>query len=138
MSDLTKAPVEIILDLINKDNDLNLTTQQVELVDPTPLEDDPDGLNTSLSVVAIAGSGYKGFQIVRYNRIDISTVPTIAGWEARIQRDEGMDSIHSILSVLNLIYEINLVPEDVEDAEIPPFTGELNESIEVDVVIKPE
>lgn len=135
MSDMTLPSKEVLLALINSANGTSLATNQVTFGEPSVLELDPDGKTTSVTVTAVPGSGYKGFEVVRYDRVDLADVLSISGISPSVVRSTET-TVHELLPAINALYGINLSPEEVDDAPIAPFTGELNETVNVDVVVK--
>lgn len=121
VTDFTKAPEQILLDLINNDNTSALTTAQVTLGTPST---SGGAENTSVTLTAVAGSGYSGSQTVTYNRVDIATVPGSRPTEFPVG---SATKISDMLPQINAQYQINLTAADIVDATLPTFDGTPNE-----------
>lgn len=137
-NDLTKIPVEVIVDLINATNGTSFTSSMLTFDPPVV---NADGKNTSVTVRAANGSGYKGFVVSLYNRLhltnDIAT-PFQAAWPSRPLEFLLGDAttIADLVPELNQLLGINLTPDDFVDGPLPEFTGAANESHPVQVVAK--
>lgn len=133
MSDLTKAPKAIVLDLINTDNSLALTEALVSFGLPTVTAGETPDKNTTLTVSSVPGSGYTGDVVVEYNRVAMATIPVISGKSADFQLGDAL-KISDIIPEINALYNINLDVTDYVDGDLPVFTGTLNEEHEVQLV----
>jgi hypothetical protein len=133
MSDLTKAPDQIVLDLINTDNSTSLTLGLLDFGLPTVTAGETPEKNTTLTVTAKAGSGYTGSQVVQYNRVNLSTIPGIAEKEATYQLGDAL-KVSDLIDEINAMYGIKLVPADYVDADLPTFEGLPNEEHTVQLV----
>lgn len=133
MSDLTKAPNAILIDLINTDNSSSLTEALVTFGLPTVAGGASPARNTELTVSAAPGSGYTGSVLVTYNRVGLSTLPVISTRPAEFQLGDAVN-ISDLIPEINALYGINLTPADYVDGPLPTFTGELNEEHDVQIV----
>lgn len=113
--DFTKSSKEIILDLINRDNQRDLTFDEVSFSEP---EVNPSNYprNTNVVVSADDGGGYQGEQTMHYNRLYLgkffeNTTPIII-------MDENPADTHEALSVINNTYNLGMSTEDIEFEEI--------------------
>ncbi len=136
MTDLTKAPNQVIIDLINADNaPLALTPELVTFGLPTAATGENPAKNTELTVSAAEGSGYSGSVVITYNRVALGTIPTIAAAPAEFQLGNAQ-TLKDLIPEFNAKYGVNLTDDDYVDAPIPAFTGELNEEHTVQLVAK--
>lgn len=133
MSDLTKAPDQIVLDLINTDNSTSLTLGLVDFGLPTVTAGENPAKNTTLTVTAKAGSGYTGSQVVEYNRVSLDTIPVIAAKPATYQLGDAT-KIADLIEEINAMYGIKMVPADYVDGDLPTFEGLPNEEHTVQLV----
>lgn len=133
MSDLTKAPIEILVDLINTDNASALTSELVTFGLPTVAGGASPTRNTELTVNAAEGSGYTGSVLVTYNRVALSTLPVISSKPAEFQLGDAT-LISDLLEEINTLYGVKITAADFVDGPLPTFTGELNEEHDVQVV----
>ncbi len=131
VSDFTKAPDQIVLDLINHDNQggrypSNLTLELVEF-GPALLSGLPEA-NTELEVTALPGSGYKGSQVVAYNRLNIQDfVPIMVGNELRLPAGDA-ENFSDLIGEINVALNINLTEKDYVDGPIGEWLGTPNET----------
>ena len=137
-NDLTKLPKEVVIDLINTDNGTSLTSALVSLGVPIVAT---GGLNTSVTVTAAPGSGYKGSQTVTYNRLALQAdiADKFLAQTATPPRDlifqiGDAKKISDIIPELNTRLNINLTVDDFIDGDLPAFAGTVNESHDVQVV----
>lgn len=77
MTDLSKRSMDLVLDLINTDNNLELTLDQVTLVPPS--QPDPTEATTDMVVKALPEFQYGGSVNVTYDRLSLSEVILKAG-----------------------------------------------------------
>jgi hypothetical protein len=115
-TDLTKAPLEILVDLINDTNGCALTTSDITFGPPSALLN--SARNTSLRITATPSSVYSGSRDVTYDRIDMATIPGL--------RSTGFDlgtarTIRDLIPMINNAYLLNLQPEDYYDDILPNF-----------------
>jgi hypothetical protein len=138
-NDLTKAPKQIILDMVNAKSGAGFTLATFAWAGLPEVE--PSGKNTSLSLVAVAGSGYKNTRIIRYNRMHLGTDIGAAFIASATGRDLVF-SIGDATKIADLIPELNarlniaLTGDDFTDGDLPTFTGAVNETHPVQVVVK--
>lgn len=141
-NDLTKAPKQIILDLVNAKTGKGFTEAMFDWVGKTVVE--ATGKNTSLTLTAVEGSGYTGEQTIHYNRPHLGTdvgAAFVASGNAQNPRDlvftigDGTKK-SSLIPEINSRLGINLTTDDYEDGDLPTFSGELNEEHDVQIVVK--
>lgn len=135
MTDLTKVPVQVLVDLINADNSLALTSELITFGLPTAATGESPPKNTELTVSAAPGSGYSGSVVVTYNRVAISTLPTISAKPAEFQLGDAT-TIKDLIPEFNALYGVVLTEDDYTDAPLPEFTGTANESHTIQLVAK--
>jgi len=136
-NDLTKIPVAVILDLINTSNPGQSFTQEMLQFD-LPIVD-TGSKNTSLTVTAEDGSGYKGSVVIKYNRLHLTTQIASVYVAAGAGRDMvfmvgDATKISDIIPEINARLGINLTADDYVDGNLPAFSGTLNEVHDVQVV----
>lgn len=103
---LNKRSDLLVLDLLNEANETELTLQQIEFDLLAVLTDDASGKNTQLNVSAIAGQGYRGNVDIKYNRIDLAELATLADPRVYIP-PEG--DIEDVVESLNQMYQLGLM-----------------------------
>lgn len=136
MTDLTKAPKEIMLALINTDNGTTLTDALIDFGVPTAATGETPARNTELTVTAKAGSGYSGSVVVTYNRLHLQNdVLTASGKDATFGLGDAT-KIADFVEELNTLLNIKLDPTDFEDGDLPVFEGLPNEVKPVQLVAK--
>lgn len=130
--DYTKLPKLILLDQINTDNPSHtLTDAQVTFGLPTVSTGGTPARDTEITVTAVAGSGYTGSVILRYNRVDLSTVPGVLN---KVFSLGDGTTVADLIPEINTRYGINLQAEDYVDAALPAFDGTPNEQHDFSVV----
>lgn len=120
MTDYTKSPREIVVDLINAATGLALAP--ADLVFGTPAATLQPGAvrNTQLTVTGVLSHGYRNTVQVHYNRVDIDTVP---GERSREFSSGEIVVVADLVEAINAAYQINLTAEDYE-LDAPPAGGE--------------
>jgi hypothetical protein len=115
VSDFTKQPEEILVDLINADNGTAFSVTQLYFGLPRVL---PVGenRNTTLDIFANEGSGYAGAVNVRYNRVSLSVVP---GNRSRNFDVGNALSLRDLVARINERYGIRLTQRDYVNVAIP-------------------
>jgi hypothetical protein len=132
VTDFTKLPNEILVELINFDNGTSLTPDSVTFGTPVV----SGGVrNTQLVVTAKTGSFYTGSVTIQYNRVDLSTVP---GVRSKSFVANGLTKISDLIPQINNAYQLNLQPEDFIDGPLPTFSGTTpNETLDFDLIAGP-
>ncbi len=130
-SDFSKASNQIVIDLINEANSTPLALNVVDLGLPTA-NGEGAARNTSVTVTAKVGSGYKDAVTVTYNRLQISGFT-----EEQITLPVGdAVNISDLIPELNSALGVNLQPGEFTDGPIPAFQGGVaNETVDVEIVI---
>lgn len=118
VTDFTKLPNEIIVDLINFDNGTSLTTDLLMFGLPTALPDGGDH-NTTVVATAVPGTFYVGSVELTYNRVDMSTIPGARSVKFEIG---NATKISDLVPQINAAYQLNLQPEDYVDGPLPALT----------------
>ncbi len=125
MSDLTKAPVQIILDMINEANTgASLTSADVSFGLPTDISAGNPQRNTQLAVESVDGGGYGGTVNIRYNRIAMADILTAGAGSGRT--NSFLRGAHTLISHLmadfNSRFNTNMIAgEDYTDGPLPTF-----------------
>lgn len=125
MSDLTKAPVQIILDMINEANaGASLTSADVSFGLPTDISGSNPQRNTELAVTAVNGGAYGGSANIRYNRIAMADILTAGGGVGLT--NSFLRGTHTLISQViadfNSRFNTNMVAgEDYADGPLPTF-----------------
>jgi hypothetical protein len=117
-TDFTKAPLQILIDLINETNVTALTTQDVTFTAPSVLGS--GNKNTGVRITAVNGRGYTGQRDLTYDRVDLAAIP---GARNKTFNIGSVTSAHGLIPALNAAYQLNLQPEDIEDDAMPTFDG---------------
>lgn len=133
MTDLTKAPKEIVVGLINAANGTNVPAELLDAGTPSVTV---GARNTTLTMTAAAGSGYSGSVDFTYNRLHLQTdILDASGKTAEFALGDATTKADFIVE-LNALLEINLTPDDFEDGPLPDFDGTPNEVKAVQLVAK--
>lgn len=116
--DFTKADVQILLDQINADNSSSLTTS---LVTFGAVAVDSGGVrNSNITVSANVGSGYTGNVQLKYDRVDLATIPGSRSTEFQVG---AATHVSDLIAQVNAAYQLNMTAADFVDASIPAFPG---------------
>lgn len=130
VSNFAQGENKIILDLINDDNDLNLSEAQVTLAAPVI-----NGGQVDVTVNPIQGSGYSGSETVTYGRLDIQAFASVYfPAEFLIQQGDAVN-VSDLLDEINVALGTAILPANIVDAPIGEWTGEPNEVKEVNLTI---
>ena len=115
--DLTKAPDQLIIDLINKDNGTDLKIGELTFGVPV-LNSTNSKHNSKVKATASDKAYYSGSVSIHYNRIDIAKV--IGDKSTRfVITDERM--ISDIIAAIDARYSTRLTPNDYVDGPLPSF-----------------
>lgn len=134
--DYAKSPEEIVVQLINDENQQNLTVDDLDLTnlsvapDPVPGREVFNNVRTALRVSAAAGSGFTNQVDIKYNRVHLRQVfPNTESSNVRYPNSmEGYNlgsnaTLVDLLSDINARHGINIAPGDVFDLPLPTFNG---------------
>lgn len=138
-NDLTKAPKQIILDMVNAKTGKGFTEASFTWVGLPVVE--ATGKNTSLTLQAAVGSGYKNEQTIRYIRphlgTDVGATFVASGGGRDLTFSIGdSTTIADLIPEFNSRLKVNLTAADFVDGPLPEFTGTLNEEHDVQIVVK--
>lgn len=120
VSDFSKTPSEIILDLINQVNSSNLTDALVTLGIPTVTTTSGATWNTDLTVTSKTGSGYSGSVVVNYNRLDVQGF--LFGNALSIPLGDKL-KLSDCIPEINAALHVNITADDYIDATITDTAG---------------
>lgn len=126
VSDFSKLPKQVLLDLINEHNGTNLPETAVQF--GTPALTGRDAIQTRITVSATPRSGYKGSVEFTYNRVNLSFMGTN---EPDLVIETNEVNMHAMISFLNTTFGINLTVDDIEDSEIPPQEPDVNSFVPI-------
>ena len=138
-NDLTKAPKQVILDMVNAKTSAGFTEASFSWAGLPVVE--ASGKNTSLTLTAVPGSGYKNSRTIRYNRLNLNTdigqkyLAVGTGRDLIFSVGDGT-KIADLIPEVNSRLGINLTGDDFVDGDLPTFSGELNETRPVQIVAK--
>lgn len=107
---LKKLGRVLVLEILNRDNNENLTFDDVVFRNPIPMVVNEGIRNTELVVERAVGSNYRNQQTVKYWRIDIAKVIREA---ERTIPGRGVTSTEDIVNLLNDFYDLALDNEDI-------------------------
>jgi hypothetical protein len=131
VSDFTKDPKQILLDLINDQNSSSLQVAMLTFGLPTAATGSSPARDTDLILTAVQGSGYTGSVTVSYNRVDMATIP---GVRATVFQKGDATKISDLIPEINTAYQLALTTDDYVDGALPTFTGTPNEQHDFNVV----
>lgn len=130
--DFTKSSVDILLQLIKKDNPkaAPLTPEVVTFGLPTVAT---ETRNSKITISAVKDSGYSGAVTMEYDRVNIGSVP---GERSTTFPIGNAIKLSDLIPEINAAYDINLQEGDYTDVDLAPFTGEVpNETQNVQLVV---
>lgn len=129
MSDLTKLPKQIIIDMVNAKSQFALTPDLIDFGLPVAGAQG-DAKNTTLTLTAKTGSGYKNAKTIKYNRLDFATI--VATANSTFTKGDAT-KLSDLIPEINARYNLNIQAEDYEDVTLPEFTGTPNEEHKVNL-----
>lgn len=125
VSDFTKPPEEVVIDLINFDNGTAFTPATLSMAGaPVAIPKAPPAFrNTEIRVTPSSLTRKVGTARLYYNRINLADVPgflrsTIFDLNPQAKR------IRDVIPLINERYRINLTPLDYVDADLPQITAD--------------
>lgn len=123
ISDFTKPPEDVVIDLINFDNGTAFTKDTLLVVGaPVAIPKAPPTFrNTTITVRPTASTKKFGTAQLWYNRIDLATVPGTRS--VLFDVDKTATMLSDLVPLINERYHINLTPEDYINAPLPPLTS---------------
>lgn len=107
ITDYSKLPLDILLDLINYDHGTSLTTNHIHISAPTVVQDN----RVSVIASSVVGSGYSGQQTLRYNRVPIAALTALEPVQTVVIAD--VFSYQEVVQKFNEKYGVNLTIDDV-------------------------
>lgn len=132
VSDFTKPPEEVVIDLINYDNGKNFAPGMLFFDAPVKIPKSPPVYrNTQLRITATVLNRLKGSATVYYNRIDLADVPGLRGVHFEVPNDTV--KLSDMISLVNARYGVNLTGADYVDGVIANLSDDFTE---VDLVAK--
>lgn len=131
VTDFTKTPAAILLDLINQSNGTSIPAPALTFGLPTAATGGSPTRDTDITVTAVNGSGYKGNRALHYNRVDLAVVPGSRG--ATIVKGDAT-KVSDLLADINALWGVNIGASDIVDADLPAFAGTANETHDVQLV----
>lgn len=129
MSDLTKLPKQIIIDMVNAKSRFALTPELVTFGLPTAAAQG-ETKNTTLTLTAASGSGYKNAKTIKYNRLSFADI--LATASTTFTKGDAT-KLSDLIPEINARYKLNIQAEDYEDVTLPEFTGTPNEEHKVNL-----
>jgi len=138
MSDLTKAPRQIIVDMINAENASPGSILVNELTFGTPAVE-TGTKNTSLPLTAVVGSRFLGTQTIYYDRLDLNNIRTAAigaGLTAVFDKTDAVTTISHVIALVNARFGLNLTDEDFTASAFPTWEMVPNEQHDVTITAK--
>ena len=120
VSDFTKPPEEVVIDLINFDNGTAFTPATLSMVGaPTAIPKAPPAFrNTEIRVKPSSLTRKVGTARLYYNRINLADVPGILR-SVIFDLHPNATRIRDVIPYINERYRINLTADDYVDAELP-------------------
>jgi hypothetical protein len=121
LSDFTKPPEDVVIDLINFDNGTAFTPHTLLIVgDPLAIPKAPPAFrNTEILVRPTSATKKYGMARLWYNRILLSDVPRGRSIVFAIPPSARM--VSDIVPLVNARYHINLTAKDYINASLPPI-----------------
>lgn len=114
ISDFTKEDDQIVLDLVNHDNETNLSLEQVTLAASAS-----DGVgHTTLTVNAVPGSGYSGSHQVEYDKINIQAFVDVMVPDGLVVQQGNAVNISDLLPDINTALGTNIAAPTIVDSEL--------------------
>jgi hypothetical protein len=126
--DLTLAPNACILALINRDN-TSVVLPPAAVTFGLPSTATTGTKNTQVTVSAVAGSGYKGSQVVNYNRLHLdSDVATPNAAVLTYSKGDAVNISDFLPEINASLRNVTILAADIVDGVIPTFTGTAGET----------
>lgn len=123
-TDLTKLPLEILVDLINETNGTALTVDDIDFGQPFLQLN--GSRNTGITITAKPDSlEYSGYRDITYDRINLGAIP---GNRIRDFARGNAVTSKDLIPTINAAYQLNLRPEDYFDEILPTFGTEPGET----------
>lgn len=107
ITDFTKTPLAIIFDLINHDNGTSLNQDKVDISAPVL----GVGKEVSITVSSKLGSGFRGTQVLGYNRVPFTDLIALVDEDAVAVQD--VTTLNEIVALFNAKYGVNVTDADI-------------------------
>jgi hypothetical protein len=132
-NDLTKAPLQILIDQINADNaGVTLLSSEVTVAAPAV---ETGATNTSIVFSAIEPtSRFTGNQTFFYNRLNLGTVLNAGNKD--FEFETALDTLAELIAAINTRYGINLTTDDYTSDNFPVVGAEPGETHAVNITAK--
>lgn len=118
MFDYTLSPEEVCLQLINRDNGSSLQPYQVTFSNPNRLYNHFTDRDTSVTLTAVPGAGYRDSKTVYYNRV---TIDDFIEDDQLVLIKNQYTKYSDLVPSINSLLGINLTPADYVDGPLPVF-----------------
>ena len=121
ISDFTKPPEDVVIDLINFDNGTAFSPTTLLVVgDPVAIPAAPPVFrNTEIIVRPTSTTKKYGTTRLWYNRVALSSVPGLRSITVAVPPNVFM--LSDIIPLVNARYHINLTPADYINTNLPPI-----------------
>lgn len=136
VSDFSKAPDQIVLDLINYDNpSANLTLSLIDFGVAMLATGQTPPANSEIEITAKAGSGYSGSAVVQYNRLQIQDFIAARAIPGGVLELPVGDATRyaDLIDEINTALGVNLTVADYVDGDIGVWAGTPNETKEITI-----
>lgn len=134
MSDFTKAPKQILLDLINLTNP-SYQMEEADVIIGAPTVTTENSRNTSVLISAAPSSPFDNSQTFYYNRLDLAAV--FATLSTDFEKTPEVADIDDLVALINARWALNLTADDFTSSAFPTFAGEGGEQHSVTLTAKP-
>lgn len=124
MTILKQPSDQIIVDQLNKDNNVSLTLAQVKLGTPDQVPNPTHG-NTNLPILAKPGGGYVGSVLGNYNRFKLDD---LFGFKV-VLLVQDFNSVSDVLTAFNNRYGTGLALSEIVNAPVNPNNVDQNGNI---------
>lgn len=118
--DLTKSPEEILMDEINFKNNTNLLYSKFVFSTPTPATLAGENVNTMVTLVPVAATGYYGSKDIYYKRIDLAQA--LAAPTGMIN-PANFTMLSDLIPQINTTFGIVLKSSDYVDVPLPVYSS---------------
>lgn len=132
ITDFTKTEDQIVLDLINHDNESNLSLLQVTIGQPLA---SVDPARVAAQIVAIPNSGYKDQVEISYRRINLADYVAQAHPAGIVFQQGSATTLVEMLPEINTALGTNIPSSSIVDKSLPEWLGTPNENHTVSLEI---
>jgi hypothetical protein len=141
-TDFTKAPKDILVDLINETNGTALAPVDLELGEVTPLpivplpgQDAPPVTLACILAQPGVDSVFRGETLLMYRRIHVAKA--LLGLPPFVAARGSAEKVSQLLPQINARFGYNILPEDVVDADLEPSV-DAEEEVPFTLTIAPD